>query len=1104
MQNILIILLLFASKTLLAQSCFSDIASNSAVDVFYSHQLGGGVSFCDFDMDGRDDLSFATSGDTSAKFYKNSVNGFVPIEFVPHTEDIIKTIIWVDFDNDGDKDLFYTVFDGHNKLFQNDGSMQFADITESVGLSTEKRRSLGAAWADINRDGFLDLYYSARKDPGSSQIPENKVYLNQKGTHFLDATQSMSANDPGKYPFCSGFLDYNQDKWPDIYIAHDRSLGNTLLENKNGTTFLDVSAAAGAQLEMEAMCVATADVNNDGLDDIYIANNQEGNALLINQGDNSFIDQAEQSGTQFNGFAWGSNFLDINNDQLLDIFTSGTVGPDSTISSTFFINEGLLSFRKNVCGLEADTLESFSNAIGDLNNDGKADIVVSNNHGPAQIFRNDSENENFWLKIKTEGVLSNKDGIGTEIYIYTGTTTQKRTMDCGGGFLAQNSLSQIIGLGAHSFADSILVHWPTGHIDRLYDIPAMQSLEVKEGESTNGAIHIDSEIAHHYGPETMFQEVHVQAGIDHVSTHSNFMGGGLAFVDINNDGYDDLYMTSGSSSDKLYLNNADGSFTDISDQSGITSITENVYSNGVIFGDVNNDGLRDLFVFTTDDNSANLSPNLLLINHGNLSFLNVWDFPEDKEMSLAACFIDYDQDGLLDIYVGNYVENVKFTYDADNNVIGFAHDCFPNKLYRNNGNLKFEDVTAQVSLEEDGCALAVLSTDFDRDGDSDIFLANDFGEFITPNSIFKNNSDSQNFTEVAEDWNANTAMYAMGIAAGDIELDGDMDYYFTNFGANSLLVREGSLFNESAVQSGVDDTYVIQDSTLSVSWGTAFLDYDNDMYPDLYVANGYVPGQQFIASQINNNDKFYTNNQDGTFTDVDPLESGIDDGRVNRGMAYSDFDRDGDLDLATVSLRVPMNDMTVRSKIYQNNLNNENNWLGLDLEGVFASKDAYGAFVQVYVGGKTLIQEHYGGSSHCSQNSSTLHFGIGLNTKVDSIEIDWPSKIKDQKLYNIDANQILHVLEDISLVSSEKPVSFESGIEIFPNPSRGQIFVRFSKNFPHEDIKNLEILNSHGMLVQNLSVDTHKIELDLVPGFYTLHIRMKNGMHERKPFICLK
>jgi len=385
-----------------------------------------------------------------------------------------------------------------------------------------------------------------------------------------------------------------------------------------------------------------------------------------------------------------------------------------------------------------------------------------------------------------------------------------------------------------------------------------------------------------------------------------------------------------------------------------------------------------------------------------------------------------------------------------------------------------------------------MATDFDFDGDVDILLANDFGEFHIPNKLYKNEIDEGIFVEVSEEWNANQQMYAMGIASADFELDGDLDYYITNFGKNALLVNDDDAFSELAVDLGVDDTWIIEDSIFSVSWGTAFFDFDNDLFSDLYVANGYVPGPGFLPSRVRNQDKFYMNLGDLQFEELTPGLSGLDNELVNRGMAYSDFDLDGDLDLMTAAMRVPQNDLTIRSKFFINNLASENNWLKIKLQGVISNYNGIGALIKVYVGGFCLTKEVHGGSSHCSQNTLIQHFGLKDFEMIDSVVIDWPSQTKGQVLYDITSNQLLTIEEDINLSTNNDSYTDE-GLKIYPSPSSGIIYIKDSENIL-ELVNTIQLNDIHGSLIKSDIPINNTLDLSSVQdGIYIITFQFKNG-----------
>lgn len=459
----------------------------------FTGNLAGGVSFHDFDQDGWDDLSLATGPGEQLQFYKNIDGKFTSVTpFVNHSGDA-KQILWVDFDNDGDKDLYVSTFKGVNRLYENIGALELKDITSQAGLAMNDGQSYGACWGDYNRDGWLDLYYADRKGPEDQLNNECRLFMNNADGTFNDMTEFAGVSDKGKKPFCSSFMDYNKDGWPDIYTAHDKLTINSLFRNNKDGSFDNVGEQTQTDIAMFAMCVAVGDFNNSGLQDIYVSNTV-GNVLLKNLGFDSnlndylFDEVAAETGVIFNSVGWGSNFLDANNDAHLDLYVSGSVIGSDINSSAFYLNNLEEGFTQMNTGFEGDTVASYSNAVGDFNNDGYPEIAVSNVPPFSSQFWVAEPGNNHWVKINLEGKLSNRDAIGSMIYLYTDTITQFRYTQCGVGFLGQNSGIELIGTGDHTTVDSIKIIWPSGHIDRFYALDVDQVFNIVEGSSTNGVI----------------------------------------------------------------------------------------------------------------------------------------------------------------------------------------------------------------------------------------------------------------------------------------------------------------------------------------------------------------------------------------------------------------------------------------------------------------------------------------------------------------------------------------------------------------------------------------------------------------------------------------
>jgi hypothetical protein len=480
-------ILFFLYSQLQAQAYFQ----NKATDVgITGHNgttyLGNGISFYDYNNDGWDDITMGTGSGSAIKMYKNNGDGTFTLdsEFTPENSYQHKQVIWVDFDNDGDNDLYVVSDASGSRLYRNDGS-SLLDITTACGLPTASMETYGASWGDYNNDGYLDVFICNR---GEYSAQQNYLYKNNGDGSFSNVSSAAGIDTGSHLSFCAAFFDYNNDGWQDIYIANDKPQNKNILYKNNGDgTFTDVSAVSNTDIGIDAMSVTIADFDHDTWFDIYVTNGIQGNYFLKNNGDGTFSNIASGTGTMFNSIAWGAVFLDAENDGDLDLYVSSML--DGSIpnypSAALYVNDGVHNFSiESSTGFENDNGESYSNAIGDSDNDGFPEIIVNNSGNENMFFwKNQTTSSNNWLKVQLEGVSSNKQGIGATIEIRSAGISQYRYTVCGEGYISQNSSTEFFGIGANTTIDYVKVTWLGGAQDIIYNVTSNQTLNIPEGSS---------------------------------------------------------------------------------------------------------------------------------------------------------------------------------------------------------------------------------------------------------------------------------------------------------------------------------------------------------------------------------------------------------------------------------------------------------------------------------------------------------------------------------------------------------------------------------------------------------------------------------------------
>jgi hypothetical protein len=485
-------------------------------------------------------------------------------------------------------------------------------------------------------------------------------------------------------------------------------------------------------------------------------------------------------------------------------------------------------------------------------------------------------------------------------------------------------------------------------------------------------------------------------------------GAGCVWFDYNNDGLPDLFVTNGRPLDDsmhpyplkqkpatppaahLYRNDGNGKFTDVTEKSGLNP---DFFSMAVTAADYDNDGHTDLFV-------TGYGKAILYHNNGDGTFTDVTKKAgiNVDRWSLSSTFLDYDKDGCLDLFVGRYVQfdpKYRNFYAADNYPGPLDYEGDVNVLYRNNCDGTFTDVTEKSGIGAfKGRTMGVTAADFDNDGWTDIYVAND----KTENFLFRNKHDGT-FEEMAGSAEAaygqnGESTSAMGPVFADIDGDGLLDLWVTDSKYNRLLRNTGKLlFDDIGPKSGVS-----QANAQYTSWGSGIYDFDNDGWRDIFIFHGglihMIPQEQSI----------FRNLGDGRFVDVSRAAGpALDVKTVSRGACFADYDNDGRMDAFQVNLGSP-------AALFHNVSPNSGHWIAFNLRGTKSNRDGIGARLEVETGKKKQIADRVAGGGYMSQDDWRVHFGLGSAAKVDKLTVKWPSG-KIQVIENIAADRVVSVEE---------------------------------------------------------------------------------------------
>ncbi len=457
---------MYFGLTLMGQEFYPQESNLGVLGAFGLTEFGGGggISFVDFNQDGLDDLTFGSEAGEEIFFYENKGDHFklVSPPYVSVLEES-KQLVWVDYDKDDDQDFFVTTFNGENYLFENDGNMNFVDVTDARGLANTEADTYSANFGDLDKDGWLDLYIARY---GEEIIGDtNSLYkYSPHANKYINITLPSSTNNGFRETLATAFFDFDLDGDLDIYVANDRSIfENSLYMNLGNMVFVDVSVPSMSNGAIDAMNAGVSDYDNDGYFDIYVTNTNT-SLMYHNNGDNTFTDQATMSNTELNRYSWCGTFFDYDNDEDDDLYVSSvSLGP--AVPNAFFVNQADGTFSEPLYysnGLGGmDTLDAFTNVVGDFNNDGRYDLAVSRDSDlDFTVFSNNDENGNNFIKVKLKGTNSNTDAYGALIEVWNNNAKRIFQKHSTVGYQSQHSNDMIFGIGSNTSVDSLVIFWP--------------------------------------------------------------------------------------------------------------------------------------------------------------------------------------------------------------------------------------------------------------------------------------------------------------------------------------------------------------------------------------------------------------------------------------------------------------------------------------------------------------------------------------------------------------------------------------------------------------------------------------------------------------------
>jgi len=1251
--TVLLLILTFSSSLAIAQW------SNSTVGELGDISQSRGVSWCDFDNDGDEDLFLANNGINH--LWRNDgedplepgqwlFNEAGPGDGSGISDDSRGSVgIWGDYDNDGDNDLYLANDEGANALFRNDPANPeipedpirvFVDVT--TGLLGTTRSTQSVNWVDYDKDGDIDLYISNRTE-NILLRNDGEDFMNPGHWLFSDVSES-SGLDSSENTQGSAWCDFDNDNDVDLYLVNYGS--DNLLFRNDGGTFIEIGASVGVDDADAGRGATWGDFDNDGYFDLYVTNYGGSNKLYKNIG-GVFTELAEGMGVDNAGNSRGSSWLDYDNDGNLDLIVANSNDGSVTIDNVLYHNEdGMFVAVVDTVIADAGGF-ACTVSLADYNEDGLTDIYLSNWSGnPNALFRNDTPDTNSYLKIKLTGKTSNLSGFGTRVQVWADSTLHTKDLISSDGYLTGNSQILSFGLGSATVIDSVLVNWTSGVEQVLTDVAVNQLLHITESgidtplmysepvftdglensvqwtnEAASGAVEYEvvsslsanfdtiydgsgwiadtswtftalpdsATIWYHVhsrdiegivsrwsppvfstqdnspptsqvqGPEgpiagLPFSLEYVAAdgasGVAGVELWYNFEGGDFIYYGSNNEGSFNFTIPDGGGIYSFYTIATDqlGHIEEIPIEADLvievtaplwfnvapddgSGIGNDGNSRGIAWGDYDNDGNIDLYVSNRVVWSTGADHNNHLFhNEGPES----WEFTDTTNDTLAlggynqaATWGDFDGDGDLDLYAsdmqvspsspapnslflnigdGTFVDiapdiglddihssrSVAWVdYDSDGDLDLYLASNGRNRLWRNDGgdvlypqDWVFTDVAPADStgIGDGQYTMGATWADYDNDGDPDLFLNNYYGGV---NRLFRNDGEDIGapgewlFVDVAPDFGLDLSDNGLGVEFGDYNNDGLLDILLGSDGTNHLFKAVGDGlgsvvdYEDVSIEAGIDvcDDYY--------TTGATFADYDNDGLLDILFGNHWDTSDDFKPNFLLHNDGEDLENPGvWTFTDVSPADGyGIADGASTNGVAWADYDNDGDLDVYFATMTGGKN------KLFRNDVADStgNNWLHVDLKQPDTRNlRGVGSMIRIVTADGNQMRYTNTGSGFLTQHSLTAEFGLGSVSSVDTLEVTWPDGMV-QSYVGIGVNQKFLSQYNANQVAVDDIPSRTNLGNNYPNPFNPLTTISFT--LPERQQVTLAVYAIDGSLVRTLVDDVmdggpHLVQFD--------------------------